>query len=244
LVDAANAARVLPRIERYGNVKLFETPIPQGDVAGNKHLRSKTTVAIAMHFGQPPVMTALKEDVCDGFVISGGAARVMSQGTIAAAADKPFFLQLVGTGITATFALHLGAVLTHARWPAVNCFQLYTHALVRPPITVSNGLAAVPEAPGLGVELDEDALERFRLPAMPPKPYPAPRLLLAIRWPSGATSYYTHTMQYWEDFQAGRLPLFVPGVNLEGVPDDGSAEWAELQARAAASPVHVGGRPG
>ena len=243
LIDGANAARLLPEIEKYQHVKIYETPIPQEDVAGNKFLRSKTRVAIAMHFGSPPIMTAIKEDVCDGVVIGGGAARVKRDATIAAAAEKPFFLQLVGTGITAAFALHLGAVLSHARWPAVNCHQLYTHQMIRPAIPVSNGLAPVPEAPGLGVALDEEAVEQFRLPAMPAKPYPAPGLLLAIRWPSGATSYYTHTMQYWEDFAAGRLPIFPAGVTLEHVPDDGSPEWKELQARAARSPVHAGGRP-
>ncbi len=243
LVDGGHAARLLPEIERYPNVKFYESPIPQEDVEGNKHLRAKTRVAIAMHYGSPPIKTALAEDVCDGFVIGGGATSVMRAGTVAAMAAKPFFLQLVGTAITSTFALHFGAVLSHARWPAVNCHQLYTHQMIRPALTVFNGTAPVPEAPGLGVELDEEAVEQFRLPSMPAKPYPAPGLLLAIRWPSGATSYYTHTMQFWDDFLGGRLPIFATGVNLERVPDDGSAEWKELQARAQQAPVHTGGRP-
>jgi len=90
------------------------------------------------------------------------------------------------------------------------------------------------------VELDVEAVERFRLPEMPAKPYPAPNLLLAIRWPGGGSSYYTHTMQYWDDFTSGRLPLFVPGVYLENVPDDGSQEWRQLQQRAQIAPVHTG----
>ncbi|PJB74340.1 MAG: dgoA protein, partial [Armatimonadetes bacterium CG_4_9_14_3_um_filter_58_7] len=244
LVDAPRASRLLPEIEKYSHVKLYETPLPQDDVRGNNIVRTKTNVAIAMHFGVPPIMTALKEEVCDGFVIGGGASKVVRDATLAAAANKPFFLQLVGTGITCAFAIHLGAVLSHARWPAVNCHQLYTHPMVKPAITVSNGLADVPEAPGLGVELDEETVERFRLPEMPPKPYPAPKLLLAIRWPSGASSYYTHTMQYWEDFTAGRLPLFPSGVYLESIPDDGSSEWRDLQERAQRAPVHTGSRAG
>lgn len=240
LNDTAHAARLLIEIEKHPNVKIYESPIPQADVAGNRYLRGHTRVAIAHHYGNPPIMTALKEDVCDGFVIGGGASRVMAEGQVAAAANKPFFLQLVGTGVTSTFSLHLGAVLTHARWPSVNCHQLYSHHVVTPRITVANGTAKVPDGPGLGVELDEDAVERFRLPEMPAKPYPYPNLLIAIRFGSGATSYYAHTQQYWDDFGAGRLPVFQAGTRLELVPDDGSAAWRDLQARAQAEAVHEG----
>jgi L-alanine-DL-glutamate epimerase-like enolase superfamily enzyme len=242
LVDAGHASRLLVEIEKYPNVKIYESPIPQGDVAGNKLIRSKTSVAIAHHYGSPPIMTALKEDVCDGFVIGGGASRVLRDGQVSAAAEKPFFLQLVGTGITATWALHFGAVLTHARWPAVNCHQLYTHQMVTPPIRVFNGTTTVPDGPGLGVDLDEEAVERFRLPQMPAKPYPHPDLLIAIRFGSGATSYYTHTMQYWDDFLYGRLPVFQPSTRLELVPDNGSREWRDLQTRAQQAAVHCATR--
>ncbi|HEX6972176.1 MAG TPA: enolase C-terminal domain-like protein [Limnochordia bacterium] len=242
LVNTAHATRLLTEIERYPQVAIYETPIPQGDVAGNAFLRQKTRVPIAMHYGTPPIWTALKEDLCDGFVVGGGASAVLRQGAVLAAADKVFWLQLVGTGITASWALHLAAVLTHARWPAVNCHQLYVHQLIRPPISVFNGTAPIPAGPGLGVELDEDAIERFRTEPKP-KPYPAPGLLLAIRWPSGATSYYTHAQAYWDDFLAGRLPVFARGVRLEHVPDDGSREWRELRERANEGGVHVGGRP-
>ena len=242
LLDSTRAGRYLVEIEKYPQVAIYESPIPQSDVAGNKFLRTQTRVPIAMHYGSPPIMTALKEEVCDAFVIGGGASQVMSNAAVAAAADRPFWLQLVGTGITATFALHCAAVLSHARWPAVNCHQLYTHQMIRPAIKVENGTAPVPELPGLGVALDEDAVERFRVEPLKREPYPAPNLLLAIRWPSGATSYYAHARQYWDDFLSGRLPLFPKGVYLERIPDNGSRDWKDLQARAAKGGVHNGGR--
>ena len=69
LMDAGFAARYCREIEKYTNIALFESPMPQEDVEGNVKLRRQTSVAIAMHYGSPPPMTALKEDVCDGFVI-------------------------------------------------------------------------------------------------------------------------------------------------------------------------------
>ncbi len=241
LVNTAHATRVLAALERFRHVAIFETPIPQEDVAGNRFLRSQSRVPIAMHYGTPPIMTALREDVCDGFVIGGGASAVLRHAAVAAAADKVFWLQLVGTGVTAAWAVQLAAVLSHARWPAVNCHQLFEDGLVRPAMRVENGSTPVPDAPGLGVELDMEAVARYRT-APRERPYPAPGLLLAIRWPSGATTYYAHAAQYWDDFLAGRLPLFPRGVRLEHIPDDGSEEWRRLQERALAGAVHEGAR--
>jgi hypothetical protein len=74
------------------------------------------------------------------------------------------------------------------------------------------------------VELDEDAVERFRIQLIA-KPYPEPGPLIAIRWPSGSTSYYAHA------------------VYLERIPDNGSGQWKEFQARAKAGGFMVAGRP-
>jgi hypothetical protein len=98
-------------------------------------------VAIAMRYGVPPIMTALREDVCDGFAIGGGTNRVKANATVAAEAGKPFFLELAGAGIAATFSLHFASVLTHARWPRVDCHRIHTHQMIRPAVQVQNGSA-------------------------------------------------------------------------------------------------------
>ncbi len=237
LLDASHATSVLEDLARIPQVAAFESPIPQGDVAGNRLLRSQTRVPIAMHYGSPPVMTALKEGVCDVFVIGGGTSAVLRSAAVAATANKPFWLQLVGTGVTATFALHLAAVLSHATWPSVNCHQLYVSQLIRPPIAVSNATAAVPEQPGLGVELDESAVERYRIAALARMPDP-PDALIAVRWPTGATHYFAYSRQYWSDFSSGRLPIFTKGVRFEYVDNNGSREWKDLLERAKKGSVY------
>src|SRR6266481_5170676 len=174
LMDSAHAGRYCVEIEKYPQVAMYETPIPQSDVVGNKQLRSQTRVAIAMH---------------------------------------------------------CATARANARWPQVCCHRIYTHQMIKQPIVVENWSAKVPEAPGLGVELDEDAVERFRIQPIA-KPYPAPGLLIAIRWPSGSTSYYAHAGQYWDAVHNGRLPVFPRHVYLERIADNGSREWKEFQARA------------
>ena len=233
LVNASNAAPVLQRLDQYPIVSLYESPIPQGDVEGNRRLRDKITRPIAHHFGNPPFPTAMREEACDGFVIGGGIGRVLQEGIQAAGFDKTFFLQIVGTGITTALSLQLGSVLSHAQWPAVNCLNIYQEDLLATPLTIRGGYAATPEGPGLGVEIDEEALSRLRME--PPYEHPPLRLLLALVWPDGRKRYYANIHQCWNDALKGNMPIHETGARLEYVDDDGSPDWEEMQQRAADS---------
>lgn len=245
-IDTAHATRLLKELEQFPNVVMYESPLPHHDVGGYRFLRQHTHVPLSMHaqmhVGEPSMETAIREEMVDGFVVCGGASKVQRDALVCQAFNKAFFLQIVGTKIAAAFALHLGAVLEHARWPSVNCHQLFQRDCVKTPLPVSNGLAEVPQGPGLGIELDEEAIHKFRT-APKPKPFPAPDLLLAIRWPSGATTYYNHAAQYWADWHAGRLPFFPRGVWLEHIANDGTQAWRELHTRASQGAVHSSETP-
>jgi L-alanine-DL-glutamate epimerase-like enolase superfamily enzyme len=234
LLTIDQAIPYLKAVEECPNVAMFESPLPQGDVPAAKQLRCHIATPIAHHYGSPPIMTALREDVCDGFVVSGGASSVRRQATVAAEANKPFFLQLVGTGITTAWLLHLGAVFSHARWPAVTCHELYTDDLISRRHPVRHGFATVPEGPGLGVTVDEDALERLRVET-PVRDRPWDMVVVA--WPDGRRVYYSDKQQCQRDFWAGNQPLFERGVRLEMLKDDGSAEFSRLKEQVKMAPV-------
>jgi L-alanine-DL-glutamate epimerase-like enolase superfamily enzyme len=237
LLNAGNAAPVLTALDQYPRVAIYESPIMQHDVEGQRLLRQKTTRPIALHFGEPPFPTVVRDMVCDGFVVGGGVASVLRQGALAAAFEKPFWLQLVGTGITTALSAQLGAVLPFAQWPSVNCMNNYADDLLVKPLLIQGGFVKTPELPGLGVEIDEQALLRYRM--QPPYEHPQPRLLLSVVWPGGRVVHYT-TMrpQCWDDFWAGNQPVQERGVHMEVHRDDGTPEWAELFARAQLGPVH------
>lgn len=237
-LDPTVAKRLCKSLERFPQIAIWESPIRQEDVAGNRILRQRLDVPIAHHAGRPALAVQLTQDMCDGFVVEGGARNAVAHGTICAEFNKPFWMQWVGTGITTSMALHVQAVLTHARWPAINCNHMYQHQLIKQPLHVSNGLADIPNGPGLGVDIDWDAVERYRIEPKA-KPYPYPGMLLRLDWPSGAKNYFTHALQLWEEFGAGRLPSFSLGAHLTRVPDDGSKEWRGLYERAQAGPVYA-----
>ncbi len=229
--NTANAIPIIKRLERYENVAMFETPIPQEDILGNRQIRQAVNRPVAMHFGSPPFITAVREEVCDGFVIGGGKSMTMRQGQCAAEVSMPFWLQIVGNGLTTTWDAHLGSVLTHARWPAISCINMYSHHLLTEPVRVINGHQRVPDGPGLGVEVDEAAVEQYRVPqetldehARQGQLYihPKPRLINAIVYPDD-------TCIYMENLSAPGT--YVEGVRTEIWEDDGSQEWQDLHQR-------------
>jgi L-alanine-DL-glutamate epimerase-like enolase superfamily enzyme len=219
LLGVDQAAPLIQKLEsKHPNLAIVESPIPQSDVAGNAMLRRKISTPISMHFGNPPAPTAVREGVCDGFVISGGATGVRNKAAFAAHHDMPFWLQLVGTGLTTIWSVHLGAVLKTARWPYIPCLNIYEHILIED-FEIAGGHVPVPNTPGLGVTLNEEAVERYKVDGDHVKP--DPRQIHTIHWPEGRDTFHRDGA-YRDDFLAGKIPGFLPGISLDRQIDDGS----------------------
>lgn len=59
--------------------------------------------------------------------------------------------------------LHLAAAMPVARWVEYLTPSPYIEEIVKTPFSLDeNGMLLIPTAPGLGIELDQEALERFR----------------------------------------------------------------------------------
>mgnify|MGYP002630297854 CR=1 FL=1 len=238
LRDAKRAIPMLKELEKHPQVDIYETPIPQSDVEGNRRIRDSTRVNIAMHYGNPSPRIVVERGACDGFVVGGGASRTIRAGRFAEEVDMPFWLQLVGTGITAAYSLHFGAVLSYARWPAVNCHQLYTHQLLADPIIVKDGFSKVPTGPGIGHEIDRDAVERFKVAK--PAARPEPERLLETTWKDGMRMYIASNGKVNFMLTQGNLetmPFYKEGADTKLFPNDGSPRWRRLYQAAQNKPV-------
>lgn len=240
LLDAKRAIPILKRLAEYKQIDIYESPIFQDDIKGNQAIRKATRVAVAMHYGNPAPVVAIKNEICDGFVIGGGATRLLKSAHVAAAADLKFWLQLVGTGITAAWSLHFGAVCAQAKWPAVNCHQLYQHSLLKNPIRVKNGFAKVPDRPGIGFEIDWETVEKLRVDK--PKRRPDPPRLVVTSWPNGDRMYFNHSGGVnfvLNPARKGKVPYYIDGANTQLFPDDGSQRWRDLYERSRKAPLLV-----
>jgi L-alanine-DL-glutamate epimerase-like enolase superfamily enzyme len=235
LRDVGTAAPVLQELDRQERVGIYETPIRFGDLEGFRRLRDKVSRPIADHIKQSPFGAAARAEAFDGYVIEGGVQNAISGGLNADAFNKPYWLQLVGPGLTTALTLQLGAVLPGAVWPSVTCLNIYSDDLIVDPIEISAGFATVPTGPGLGVQVDEAALTRLAME--PPYTVDYPASILTVRWPGDRACHYATIADLWQDCRVGNVPAQERGARLEVRTDDGSAEFAALRERAARQPV-------
>ena len=96
------------------------------------------------------------------------------------------------------------------------------HELTEQKVQAEEGWIAVPDGPGLGVEVDWDAVEGFRVDGDYSKP--SIREIHTIHWPDGRQTHYPGG-GYRDEFLGAKLPGFLPGVWLERRLDDDSDEF-------------------
>jgi L-alanine-DL-glutamate epimerase-like enolase superfamily enzyme len=236
LLQSARAIPVLEELNKEERVGLFEDPISREDVIGQKAIRDRVNRPVYTHFDQNLFPLQLRENAIDGYVVDGGVERVMNLGTTLAAHNKSFFLQNCGAGLTVAMTLHLAAVLTHARGPAVSMVTSFQEDLLANPLTIIGGYAQVPEAPGLGVEVDEAALER--LSVTPDFKLELPRRIYSVGFKDGRVRRFVTPKQIWDDFGInGTLPVQSRGARMAILDDDGSKEFGDLFVRASRAPI-------
>lgn len=158
------ALEVGRRLRDYPHVKCLESPVDQKDVEAYRLLKWELDFALAIHYGTPEPIEALHAGVYDYFVLGGGAASLTRSAHIIAAAGKPFWMQQAeSTDVAALFMVHLAAAIPNATLGHVSLHILLEHGLLREPLVVREGRVSVPTKPGLGAELDMDAVDRYRI---------------------------------------------------------------------------------
>ncbi len=148
------------------NILCFEDPIAQGDLEDYRKMRTMFDIPLAPHIGNPTaVLTAIRKEAADMFNVSGNLETTYRCSVVADAADMPVWLQTAGLslGVAAAFATHVGAVIKNATLPADTLHFLKENDLIGGALPPQNGHLKVPQTPGLGVELDEEALAKYRV---------------------------------------------------------------------------------
>jgi L-alanine-DL-glutamate epimerase-like enolase superfamily enzyme len=153
------AIRCLRRLARY-DVAGVETPIPARDIEGKVALKKETALPILEHVGDPQfALECVRTGAVDVFNIAlcgtGGIYRALQVAAVAGAAGVPCLLGSTlelwpGTAAQA----HFGAVAPLAFPSDLVGPLMYQSDVVRNPWGYRDGTVAVPDTPGLGVELD------------------------------------------------------------------------------------------
>ena len=118
-----------------------------------------------------------------------------------------------------------------ATLPGVTASHAYVNDLITESHTVQRGFMKMPSGPGLGVELDEDAVARYRdEPAVE-----WPRHFSVVEFSGGIEHYYRNLQQAERLMKQGVDEPFATGIRFREREDDGSEEferiWTQLQSR-------------
>jgi D-galactarolactone cycloisomerase len=176
--DVVSAIRLGRAVEDL-DIGWFEEPVVPEDVAGHREVRAALSIPIASgeceftRFGFRELITTRAVDILQPDTCSaGGLSECKKIADMAAAYGLRYAPHVWGSGIALAAALQLLAVLPSFTPPSLNPlepmleFDRTEHpirqTLLTQPIEHEGGRVAVPTGPGLGIEIDRDALERFR----------------------------------------------------------------------------------
>ncbi len=169
----AETVRLARGLEEAGNVLALEDPIPRWDLSGYRQIRSRTSIPLAVHVALPYVelgqlpqdaIRAIREEACDAFNFNGGMPAFVRLADVSGLAGLPCWHgSEVDLGILEAAYVHASAVAPSCVWPGDIFGRLVReHDLLKRPLQLSEGWAEIPEGPGLGVEVDEEALLHYR----------------------------------------------------------------------------------
>lgn len=175
--DVVAAIRLGRKVEDL-DIGWFEEPVPPEDIAGHREVRAALTIPVASgeceftRFGFREMITTkavdyLQPDTCS----AGGLSECKKIADMAAAYGIRYAPHVWGSGVAIAAALQLLAVLPSFTPPSLDPvepmleFDRTEHpvrqALLATPIEHRNGIVAVPDGPGLGIDINREALARF-----------------------------------------------------------------------------------
>jgi muconate cycloisomerase len=154
------------RMEAHGlrNVECFESPYNQKNLDWYVLARQKLNIPVALHLGNAAdVFEAIKHEACDWLNIGGPLVNVYKLAGMAESAGIPTWHGSgVNLGIAEAAYTHICAACKSMTLTSDICGEtLRVDDLIAEPLAFAEGHVAVPQGPGLGVELDMEAVERY-----------------------------------------------------------------------------------
>lgn len=177
MIDAGlayDARTALRRAEQFAEYRPFwlEEPLHPDDLDGYARLAARSPIRIAAGEQETTLrgfaaLLATGIDVVQPDVARvGGPSVAVQVGRLAAEQQRLCVNHSYKTGISIAASLHFLAALPNAGWLEY-CVEgsALRQTLTRQTFPVIDGQVAVPQGPGLGVELDEGVLARYRVAA-------------------------------------------------------------------------------
>ena len=173
----ANCGLTLAAAQRYAertrdvNLAFIEQPLAAYDLAGLKTLTrgSKTPIGMDESIHSLADVEAVKRAGAKGVSLKliklGGFREAFAAGKLCKKLGLKINVaaKIAESAIGTAAAVHLACAVSNVDW-GVSLTNFYlADDIVKTPIAMQDGVVALPQGAGLGVEVDEAAVERFRV---------------------------------------------------------------------------------
>ena len=217
---------IISELERnHPIVGYIEDPLVKSDIDGWRRLREQTRLPIIMHGAPLGGIQEIIRGVADIYMIGGGIGDMLATGFTYGKANIQTLIQLTGGTLTKALAMHMAAVLPTHTAHTIDIDDQYAEDVTTETIPVIEGSSPVPEGPGLGFEVDEDALARIATNKL----VEVPKHVGILHMPGGSTFYGRSYVS--PRAVTGREEGTIRGIKSEVWEDDGSAEFQRIYER-------------
>lgn len=169
--DWKEALSIFRQLEPY-DIFFVETPLPSDDLYGYARLADASSIRVAAgewlqtRFEFADLMDRGRIDVVQPDVGRvGGITEAMRVAQMAMDRGKIIVPHCWKTGIGVAATAHVAAAASNCRFieflPAPVAFSRLRRELVKEELVIEDGKIALPQRPGLGIDLNEAALEEF-----------------------------------------------------------------------------------
>ena len=151
------------RLSHFHNYFAIESPFPRERIDAYRQLKGKTALQVTEHIPDDP-MPFVREELVDAFVVGKPMGRTLIQRALLAESTRvPLRVQhSISSGVNQVFQAHQASALPGIEF-AISITHVLEDDLMLEPFTMDDGFYEVPTKPGLGVSLDMDAIDRYRV---------------------------------------------------------------------------------
>ena len=223
----ASALPLIKQMERdHPIIGYIEDPLVKNDIDGWHRLRNQVNLPIIMHGTPLGGIQELLQGIADIYMLESGVGNTLTTGFAFGKGNIQTLIQLTGGTLTKAFALHMAAVLPTHTAHTINLDDQYAeNEDVAPLIPVISGSSAVPKGPGLGVDVNVDALARLSAN----QPIEPPKHVGVLHMPNGHTFYGRSYISPTD--LTGREEGTIRGVKSELWLDDDTQEFDHVYQR-------------
>lgn len=163
--NPAGAIAVSRTLEKFDRLA-FESPVPQHRLDWYVLLRKKIPQPLALHMTSiESVLEALRLGAADYYNLAGPLKQFAMWATLTRMAGCPTWRSTgMDLGVYDMASVHCAAVAGCELPTDIIGHMFREHNLVKDSFKFEDGCIVVPDTPGLGVELDMQAVEKYRVP--------------------------------------------------------------------------------